>query len=1027
MKKLFALGVAVAFAAPAFAAMPPWDDPQVNEIGREPMRAAFFAFEPGKKSDNVSDSKRYLSLDGTWKFHWVPDADKALNDKFYATDYNTSSWQNIQVPGMWELQGYGDPVYLNSGYPWKGNFENNPPQVPDSANAIGTYRKTVTIPADWKGMDVKAHFGSATSCLSLWVNGHYVGYGEDSKLEQEFDITPYIKPGKDAVIVVQLRRWCDGTYLEDQDFFRFSGLARDNYLYARPKTHLADIRYVASLTPDYRDGILDIDYELKGKGTVTAVLTAPDGKEVGRCVKNNAKGNFSETMRVVAPAKWSAETPNLYKLTTTLTAPNGDVLETVTQNVGFRKIEIKNGQLLVNGQPVLIKGADRHEIDPDGGYVVSKERMLQDIKLMKELNINAVRTCHYPDDNLWYDLCDQYGIYVTAEANIESHGMGYKDKTLAKRPDFAKAHIERNERNVKRNFNHPSIIVWSLGNEAGYGPNFEAAYKWVKDFDKSRPVQYERAGLNGMTDIYCPMYLGYKRSEEYAANPASEKPLIQCEYAHAMGNSEGGFDKYWEIVRKYPKYQGGYIWDFVDQSIRWKNKDGRTIWAYGGDFNSSDPSDQNFCDNGLVSPDRVPNPHAYEVQRVYQDIHTKAAGEGKVSVFNEKFFTGLDNVAMRWTLLHNGKPVRTGVVENLSVGPQQTAVVDVDYGKNLCKRCEWLLNVEYTTKNAEPLLPAGHVVARDQIVLNPYNWKRFDSRKASGEAPVVAYNGNNLEFNTANVALSVDKSTGFINGYAVDGKQMLLDGASIRPNFWRAPTDNDYGAQLQKKQRVWLNPQLKLVSLTDSVKGENAVVTATYDMPDVKGKLSLQYIMSPDGAVTITEQLLADGDVKVPNMFRFGMRMQMPKQFGTVQYYGRGPGENYADRQQASDLGVYRQSVDSQHYPYILPQETGTRTDLRSWAVVDDSGSGVEITSDAPFSASALHYTIETLDCGENKPNRHFGDIDQDNLTEVTFDLRQQGLACENSWGAVAQPEYQLPYGDYTFRCRLTPVRHNLK
>ncbi|MCM1021641.1 MAG: DUF4981 domain-containing protein [Muribaculum sp.] len=1024
MKKQLIAAIATLCAGSAFAVLPPWSDPEVNEIGREPMHAAFFAFEPESKSKVIYNSERFLNLNGTWKFHWVPDADKALTDKFYAVDYNTSSWQNIKVPGMWELQGYGDPIYLNAGYAWRGNYENNPPIVPDSANAIGTYRKTVRIPAGWKGMDIKAYFGSATSCLSLWVNGHYVGYGEDSKLEQEFDITKYVTAGKDAVIVLQLRRWCDGTYLEDQDFFRFTGLARDNYLYARPKTHLADIRFEATLTPDYSDGILSIDYLLKGKGDIKAVLTDAKGKEIASFEKDNAKGSVKAEMKVANPSKWTAETPYLYKLTTTLWA-KGKALETVTQNVGFRKIEIKNGQLLVNGQPVLIKGADRHELDPDGGYVVSKERMLQDIQLMKKLNINAVRTCHYPDDNLWYDLCDQYGIYVTAEANIESHGMGYDDKTLAKDPAYAKAHIERNERHVKRNFNHPSIIVWSLGNEAGYGPNFEAAYKWVKDFDSSRPVQYERAGLNGLTDIYCPMYAGYKYSERYASNPESTKPLIQCEYAHAMGNSEGGFDKYWELIRKYPKYQGGYIWDFVDQSIRWKNKDGKTIWAYGGDFNTTDPSDQNFCDNGLVSPDRVPNPHAYEVQRVQQDIHTKLDGDKKLSVYNEKFFTNLDNVEMRWTLLHNGKPVKTGVVEKLNVEPQQTATVDVDYGE-ICKHCEWLLNVDYALKNAEPLLPAGFVVASDQIVINPYNFKKFSAKNVKGDAPVVTDNNKELTVAAGNTIVGIDKANGYINSYVVDGKQMLLEGSTLRPNFWRAPTDNDYGANLQKKQRVWLSPKMELTSLNSSNEGNTAIVKATYNMPDVKATLTLDYVIAPNGTVEVVEQLKATAGQEVPNMFRFGMRMQMPKSFNTVEYYGRGPGENYADRQQASNIGHYRQSVESQPYPYILPQETGTHTDLRSWAVINNSGQGLKITADSPFSASALNYTIESLDGGIEKPNSHFPEVEPQNLTEVNFDLRQQGVACVNSWGAVAEPEYQLPYGDYTFRFRLTPVLHSL-
>ena len=1022
MKKLIAISLIAISATNALAALQPWEDPRVNEVGREPMHAAFFAFEPENKSLQKKESSRFLNLDGKWLFHWVADADKCLKDKFYMPGYDVSGWSEIQVPGMWELNGYGDPLYVNSGFPWKGNFENNPPQVPDSANAIGTYRRTVRIPASWKGMDVKAHFGSATSCLSLWVNGRYVGYGEDSKLEQEFDITPFVTPGKDAVIVLQLRRWCDGTYLEDQDFFRLCGLARENYLFARPKNHIADLRVIPTLTPDYRDGILDVEFDLKGKGDVKAVLYDAQGKEVASYEKNGVRGTVKAEMRVENAAKWTAETPNLYTLTTTLTS-NGKAQEVIRQNVGFRKIEISGGQLLVNGQPVLIKGADRHELDPDGGYVVSEERMLQDIRRMKELNINAVRTCHYPDDSRWYDLCDRYGIYVTAEANIESHGMGYKDKTLAKNEAYAKAHMERNQRHVKRNLNHPSIIVWSLGNEAGYGPNFEAAYDWVKEFDPSRPVQYEQAGVDGKTDIYCPMYAGYKRSEEYASDPASVKPLIQCEYAHAMGNSEGGFDKYWEIIRKYPKYQGGYIWDFVDQSIRWKDSKGRTIWAYGGDFNKTDPSDQNFCDNGLISPDRVPNPHAYEVKRVYQDIHTSLDKSGRLAVYNEKFFTGLDNVEMRWKLLRNGRPVRTGVVTDLNVAPQQTALVNVDYGR-ICKCGEWLLNVDYAIKNAEGLLPAGYVVAQGQLVLNPYDWSAFGSKTYDGKAPVAKHSDTHMVYVSDNASVSVDKKSGLISSYKVDGKELLLEGSAIRPNFWRAPTDNDFGAQLQKKQRVWLNPQMKLVSLTDSVAGGCAVISAVYSLPDVKAVLKLDYVINGDGSVDIDESMQAAESVAVADMFRFGMRMQMPRKFGTVEYYGRGPGENYSDRQQASDIGTYRQSVASQHYPYILPQETGTRTDLRRWAVVDDSGFGLEITAATPFSASSLHYTIESRDCGETKPNRHFAEVDEQNLTEVTFDLRQQGLACVNSWGAVPEPEHRLPYGDYTFRCRLTPVRH---
>ena len=560
MKKITATCLLAAVALAAGAKTPEWLDPEVNAVNRAPMHSSYFAFESVEDSNgDKASSDNYVSLNGKWKFNWVADADKRPTD-FWKVNYDDSSWGQINVPGMWELNGYGDPIYVNTGYAWRNHFKNNPPQVPEKDNHVGTYRKEIEIPADWKGKDVIAHFGSATSNISLWVNGKYVGYGEDSKLENEFDITPYIRPGQKNLITFQIFRWCDGTYLEDQDFFRFSGLARDSYLYARSKNRIQDIRVNADLTDDYRDGKLGVDIDVKGSGNITLELLNADNKVIKAETINNAKGNVKRTLDIPNPLKWSAEIPNLYTLRATF-SKNGKTLEVIPVNVGFRKIEIKNSQLLVNGQPVLFKGADRHELDPDGGYVVSLDRMLQDIQLMKELNINAVRTCHYPDDALWYDLCDKYGIYVVAEANIESHGMGYDKETLAKNPAYAKAHLERNQRHVQRNFNHPSIIVWSLGNEAGYGPNFEAAYDMVKAMDNSRPVQYEQARIDGKTDIFCPMYYPYEHSERYSQNDNYNKPLIQCEYAHAMGNSQGGFKEYWDLIRKYPKYQGGYIWE----------------------------------------------------------------------------------------------------------------------------------------------------------------------------------------------------------------------------------------------------------------------------------------------------------------------------------------------------------------------------------------------------------------------------------------------------------------------------------
>ena len=701
--------------------------------------------------------------------------------------------------------------------------------------------------------------------------------------------------------------------------------------------------------------------------------------------------------------------------------------------VGFRKIELKDAQILVNGQPVLFKGANRHEMDPDGGYAVSRQRMLQDVLTMKQLNINAVRTCHYPDDPYWYALCDEYGLYMVAEANIESHGMGYDDETLAKRDDFRKAHLERNQRNVQRNFNHPSIIFWSLGNEAGYGPNFEAAYDWIKAEDPSRAVQFEQAGYDGKTDIFCPMYHRYWDCEAYCKDDSKTKPLIQCEYAHAMGNSMGGFKEYWDLVRKYPKYQGGFIWDFVDQGIHKTGTNGRLIYAYGGDFNKFDASDINFCNNGLISPDRVPNPHAYEVQYFYQNIWTTPVDlkQGQIKVYNENFFRDLSGYYLEWQVLKNGRVMRSGRVEDLKVAPQQSATLTLPVGR-YCQHAEWLLNVSYKLKANEGLLTAGHTVARDQLVLNPYkpSTQAFANQAGSNEQivePTIRDNDTRYLIVTGeDFRIEFNKENGLLCFYEADGLSYLKEGSVLKPNFWRAPTDNDFGANLQNLYRAWLNPELKLTSLDQRTENGLAIVEARYDIPAVKGQLALTYVINNRGAIQVTQQLKADKSAKVSDLFRFGMQLQMPRSFETLEYYGRGPVENYADRNHNTFLGRYRQSVDSQFYPYVRPQETGNKTDLRWWRVLDIGGNGLEIRAEVPFSASALHYTIESLDEGTRKIQRHSNEIEQADLTNVLIDKVQMGLGCIDSWGALPLKQYRLPYQDYSFTFTLTPVQHCL-
>ncbi len=1005
-----------------------WLDPEVNAVNRAPMHAANFAFRNGENaalSQERQKSANYLSLNGTWKFNWVNDADQRPTD-FWRKDFNDKGWDNIQVPGIWELNGYGDPIYVNTQYAWQSFFKNNPPLVPTENNHVGTYRREIFVPADWKGKEIFAHFGSVTSNIYLWVNGKYVGYSEDSKLETEFNLTPYLIPGKENLICFQIFRWCDGSYLEDQDFFRFSGVARDSYLFARDKKRIADIRVTPDLENNYTDGILNIDLSLTANAPVDLILKDAAGNTVANAT---ASKSGRTVMKVNNPLKWTAETPNLYTLTASMKGSD----EVIPVNVGFRKIELTGKQILVNGKPVLFKGANRHELDPDGGYVVSPERMIQDIELMKKLNINAVRTCHYPDDPLWYDLCDKYGIYVVAEANIESHGMGYGEETLAKNPAYKKAHMERNQRNVQRNFNHPSIIFWSLGNEAGYGPNFTDAYEWIKKEDPSRAVQYEQARADGMTDIFCPMYYGYDGMQKYAEKSDITKPLIQCEYAHAMGNSLGGFKEYWDLIRKYPSLQGGFIWDFVDQAVRTKGKDGVEIYAYGGDFNDYDGSDNNFCVNGIVSPDRVPNPHADEISYYYQNIWTTPTdlASGKVKVYNENFFRDLSDLNLDWVVLNNGVPVRSGRIDNINVAPGKTESISIPYGE-ISGEGEWLLNVDYTLKNAEGLLPAGHSIAREQFLLKEGKScacvkTPVQPNMATPVASIVNNQRNHLIVNGDNFSIEFNRYNGFMSKYVVDGTEMIAKEGMLTPNFWRAPTDNDYGANLQNKFRAWKKPTMKLTSLKAEEKDGMILVNADYDMPDVKAKLAMTYVINGVGDVKVTEALTTEKGADVSGMFRFGMQMQMPLAFSNIQYYGRGPIENYIDRNHSTRIGLYDQTVSEQFYPYIRPQETGTKTDVRYWKQLDNAGNGLEFKAAVPFSASALNYSIDSLDDGVSKGQSHSPEVKKADYTNLLIDKIQMGLGCEDSWGRTARPEYLVPYSDYTFTFVMHPVFHQLK
>lgn len=1034
---MFSCACLAVLSAEAQKDKPWWLDPEVNEVNTMAPRAAFFAYETENlaKADQKARSERYLSLEGKWKFNFSKDHDKAPRD-FYSLKYDDSQWTDFPVPGILELNGYGDAIYSNNGYPWRTQFRPEPPFVEERNNYTGSYRKMVTVPADWKGERIYLHVGSATSNLMVWVNGKFVGYSEASKVSAEFDLTKYLTPGKENLIAMQVMRWCDGSYLEDQDFWRFTGIAREVYLYARPQAHIADLFITPDLVNNYQDGTLEVKLNAVGaKGeTVMFSLKDKEGKEVAaQTAKVGGNGEVKVNFDIKNPLKWTAETPNLYTLYTTL-MDGKQVAEVVPQRVGFRKVEIKNAQVLVNGQPVLFKGANRHELDPVTGYVVSMDRMLEDIRVMKELNINAVRTCHYPNDPRWYELCDIYGIYMVAEANIESHGMGYGDKTLAKEPTYEKAHLERNESNIKIYKNHPSIIFWSVGNEAGYGPNFEKAYDLVKAYDPSRPCQYEQAGQNGKTDIFCPMYYDYGGCDKYSQGD-NPRPLIQCEYAHAMGNSMGGFKEYWDMVRKYPKYQGGFIWDFVDQGLRVKNKQGKTIYAYGGDFGRYPTSDHNFNCNGIINPDRKPNPHANEVRYYYQNIWATAKDlkAGEVEVYNENFFKSLDDVELQWTLESEGKVLANGR-NALDIPAQQKRVVKLDgYSLPADVKGEVVLNLDFVLKKAEPMLDAGYAVAREQFVVNPYTFPtmesvlavtsgKYDTRKVEKEEKVAW-----VTLSAGNTSVTFNHWNGWIDYLDVDGKPMLEEGYAITPDFWRAPTDNDYGAGTQRKLHAWKNPEMKMKSfkvVENEGKAEKGV-EVVYDMPSVEATLTMTYTLTPAGELVVNEAMTVNKDAKhKPELMRYGMQLVMPKAYNMLTYYGKGPGENYIDRNNGDRLGVYDAKVADQYWGYVRPQESGNKTEVRYWQVKDENGKGLEFYSFAPMECSTLNYLASDLDDGwdKNAHQSHSGDLTPRDFSVVKLAARQRGLACVNSWGAIPLEQYRMPYQDYSFTYVIRPL-----
>ena len=1029
--------------------LPDWQDPQIVQENRLPMTASF-------QSGGLK-----LSLNGMWKFAWYETIDSRSMD-FFKTDYADADWDYIPVPGMWELNGYGDPVYKNVGYAWNGHYDTNPPYPAMEHNYAGQYRRTFVLGEEWTGEDVFLHIGSATSNVRVWVNGKEVGYSEDSKLEARFDITKYVHTGEN-LIALEIFRWCDGTYLEDQDFWRMTGLARDTYVFSRDKKRIEDVRVVASA-----DGVADITAEVtKGVSQVKFIIVDPHDKEVASetvAVSTKAKSErglstVKAQINIPAVKQWSAETPWLYTLKMVSYDSKG-MTEVSMLEIGFRDIEIKDGQLLVNGQPVLIKGVNRHEMNPYKGYVVSESDMIQDIMIMKQLNVNAVRTCHYPNDPLWYSLCDRYGIYVVDEANNESHGMGYGEKSLAHDESYQHAHLERMKRMVQRDFNHPSVIIWSMGNEAGHGVNFMKGYEMIKSMDSTRPVHYERADGGPGTDIACPMYFDHASCEKYASrDPRPAKPLIQCEYAHAMGNSMGGLKEYWDLVRKYPVYQGGFIWDFVDQALKWQvdpQKYGTDhVFAFGGDFNDYDPSDNSFCCNGIIAADRSYHPHAYEVAYQYRSILTTATREealaGNINVYNENFFIDLSRYILHWGIEVDGRQVLMGCQPMPAIAPQTTQTVSLGFNEaDIMEACclgdidyhDIYLNVRYVLKRPDGLLPSGAEVAYDQICITDAPLELFADYSGVPEygqdGDMHTFSGEMMFEGATGVRISpweavFDASKGALVSYTLGGKEMLK--SPLKPNLARAATENDLGAGQDKRMAHWRNAEFLVKEF--SVEAADSCYRVVAEFKPIKdfAYVRMTYNIYADGVVEAKEEFKDAGNLENGKLIdRIGMEFAMPGEYSVFEFYGLGPFENYCDRNSSALVGHYVQRVEDQnHYGYVRPQESGTKTQLKWIKVLDDNGAGFEISSDVKFSASALPFHWKELDVrmlGNNQAHslelKKAAYEGQRSLgtTWVNFDLVQMGLGCVNSWGAWPLYEHLVVPQEYTFRFILRPVNN---
>ena len=1018
-----------------------WQDPKVFEINKEAARASFYPFETVDKAirSDPAESEFIRSLNGRWKFNYVGRASQRPKD-FYKSSFDVSGWDEIPVPANWELYGYGYPQYSNIPYP----FKVNPPYIDDAYSPVGSYVTFFEIPGSWQEREIFIYLGAVRSGYDIWVNDHKVGYSQDSKLPSEFNITEFLKPGWNK-LSVQVFKFTDGSYIEDQDFWRLSGIQRDVMLIARPKTYIRDFFVKAGLDETYRKGELGLEVEVRNSGLRRVeghtlsyqVLDASGGEELSGSKaltidqNNRQVAGFSGTLDRVKP--WSAETPNLYTLLLTLNDPNGKLVEAVAVRIGFRTSEIKGGQLLVNGKPILLKGVNRHEHNPYHGHIVNRESMVRDIETMKRYNINAVRTSHYPNDPLWYRLCDEYGLYVYDEANIESHGIGYAPrKTLANVPAWKDAHVSRVVNMARRDKNHPCIIVWSMGNEAGTGPNFLACYQSLKAYDPSRPVHYERAEKmttvkERHTDIIGDMYRLISSIEKKYLPGKEDRPFIWCEYSHAMGNSNGNFKEYWDLVHAHPRLQGGFVWDWMDQGLAKQDEQGNEYWAYGGHFEPEGVyNDGNFCLNGLVGPNWEPHPGIIEVKKVYQDIQFTGFDLStlEVAIRNGFFFRDLKGYLFDWELLADGEVVQTGRIENVDLGPQEQksypVVLDMSgFGPDT----ECHLNLYARQGRPDPTLPVGHTVAAEQFNVNAVGY--LGNLTATDLPLEMIQTEDGMAFLAQGVSMEFSKSSGALFSYQVNGEELIK--SPLLPTFWRAPTDNDFGNKLPKRCQVWKEAfeKGKLTGFEVEMVSESEYhLKANYELTTVGGAIGIRYRINGLGEVQV-DYTFSPQDATLPEIPRVGMKMRLPRQVDNLTYFGRGPGENYCDRKTSSFAGKYQSKVSDQYYPYIRPQENGHKTDVRWLSLRTHAGTGLKITAhQSLFEFNALPYATEDLDPGKTKQGRTYHELEEGDFVELHLDAAMMGVGGDNSWGAKPLDKYMLfPNREYSYRFKLSPVR----